>query len=322
MLKIAIILFSFTLPIFGQATKTKPVKKKWPSRFVGKPIYKMESSKKDGKFLYESTYFTFSSDVEIPEKTILKFASNADSVPSILSRLPLNLMSLPKQADDSKPVIHIFTDEDAFIRVGGSKQAAGLYSSRHKSVYLRHESFIKDERPNYTLLTHELTHLCMHGVMQNTRPWFNEGNAEYFSIALESNRRYNFSNIAGQIPKDTKRYLSPDTKVFQLPSLKTLLSRDNHEWRRVNKTLPIEERYIPYQASVILIHYFYHLDKKGKDKVAAYLEKSAEEKHPDEAQKELFPKGIDVELPIIEKGLEKYWAKKGLKIKFGDQASQ
>ena len=274
MLKIVTAFFFLSACLFGQtASNTK--KKKWPTSYSGKMLHNIKNSKQGDNYVYESQHFIFISEMNIAKKDILQLASNADSVPGVLSKIPLNLYSPPKYKDGEKPIIYVFTNENAkFKKAGGSKEAAGLYSGVDQAVFIRHASFIKNKRPNYTLLTHELTHLCMHGVLQNTNPWFNEGNAEYLSIALKSTRRYKFNDLTEQIPKDTKRYLSPDQEVYKLPDLKTLISRSNKEWREVNEDLPITERYLPYQASVLLIHYFYHLDQKGRDKVAEYLEKS------------------------------------------------
>ena len=296
----------------------------WPTILKGRNMSKVvEVSTNDGSQIYRGKFFQFISDSEIKTNDMRRFAATAESVHYALKKLPLNLVHPPRfDLDRDTHSIYIYADIAAYDKAVGVKHSAGYYSKFHRSVYLRKDLFITATKPNYKLLVHELTHLNMHGIIRYSNAWFSEGNAEYMASSFFNNSSYNFSTMTANIRKRALSFLPPNEKKTKkkdesilLPNLKALITLDDPHWIKHNNKLAPENRYRPYLAALITVHYFYHIAPNGREKINRYISDltSGNKKLRATAQQRLFQ---DINLSELETKLTTYWKKKGLRISF------
>ncbi len=309
-------LITCQLCLAQEATKAK--KKPWPTVLKGKGHAKviMPDSNSTAPFIYTTKSYRFISQQQISKTKITKLAATAESVASAVSRIPLSL-SAPSQSE-AKPAIYIYNDEESYLKAGGAPASAGYYSGRKNAVFLRADKFLGKKKPNYQLLTHELVHLNMHSIIGYSRAWFSEGNADYFASAFYATSSYNFTDMTRNI-KNRARHFYPDNTIIELPPLKEFVELDFRQWRKLNQQLAPEDRYTPYLASLLIVHYFYHIDPDGREKIQTYLtalhqRASNRKRRPSlEDQAHLFPAA---DLNKIQTTITTYWNKRGLKVKF------
>jgi len=292
--------------------------KSWPTVLKGRGVAKVVMSKNEAPpYEYLSKNFKFVSNRKLDAAKIAAFAATAESVPAALGRVPLELKRLPVLAEgEDRHPIYIASTVEEFMQMGGSEHSAGYYSGRKKAVVLRADKFLDVKRPDYRLLTHELVHLTMHGINGKANAWFTEGNAEYFACAFRGTSSYKFTSIAQSIKDRTKRFFKQG-EPLKLHSLKEFVTRDSNQWRHVNSELAPEERYSQYMTALLLVHYFYHLDPSGREKIAKYLTLMQEGRMDIADQAHLFPEG---EFAKIQRVITAYWKPKGYSILFSDHA--
>ena len=79
------------------------------------------------------------------------FATTAESVPSVLNRLPLPLLGMPVDKS-GKPVLAkvlIYPNEISFVKAGGAKGTAGYYDGWKQAILLRADTFLKPPRQSW-----------------------------------------------------------------------------------------------------------------------------------------------------------------------------
>ncbi len=290
--------------------------KSWPTALKGRGMARVILPKNElPPFLYLSKNFKFISSRKLDPTKIATFAATAESVPAALGRIPLKLRRLPELLEgEERHPIYITSTVDEFIQMGGSEHSAGYYSGRQKAVILRADKFLDVKRPDYRLLTHELVHLTMHGINGKANAWFTEGNAEYFACAFYGTSSYKFTSMTQSIKDRTKRLIQRD-KPIRLYPLKDFVTRDVQRWIIINKNLDPSDRYSQYMTALLLVHYFYHIDPKGREKIAKYLELMEEGKKSIADQTHLFPEG---EFIKIQNSIVSYWKPRGYQIFFSD----
>ena len=289
----------------------------WPTILNGKNSAKVtlvESA--EGLETYQGTFFRFISDSKLNINDVRRFSSTAESVYYALKRIPLDLIHLPKYDTERQTHdIFIYEDINAYDEAVGVKFSAGYYSLSRRAVFLRKDAFINAKKPNNKLLIHELTHLNMHGIIRYSNAWFSEGNAEYLASAFFSNNSYNFKVITSNIRKRTNEFISSNSQVITLPHLEDILFYNSEEWIKYNNSLAPENRYHPYLAALLTVHYYYHLAPQGRAKIAQYISNITSKDHNTRksAQQQLFQ---DVDYKKIEANISTFWKKKGLAISF------
>lgn len=245
-------------------------------------------------------------------------ATAAESVKFAVQRIPLDLyhpLKIKKDGEQPLNNIYLYEDVDAYDKATGIENSAGFYSSDTGSILLRTDKFFSDQKPNYQLLVHELTHLYMHGLSGKSKPWFSEGNAEYFAASFYSTGSYNFSSTHSNISKRTRTFIPDTTKQISILPIKDFIAMDNKQWIAHFNQIDPEQRYNQYMQANILIHYFYHLMPDGKNRMEQYLTDltSADRETIKLAQAKLFQ---DIALTKLESDLTKYWKNKGLNLNF------
>lgn len=290
--------------------------KTWPTQLINRTQPKIIAPKETSPpYTYTTKSFRFITQRKIDLTKMAHLAMTAESVPAAINRIPLPLQGMPVRKDGSKPPIYIIDNEDRYEELGGAKVSAGFYSGSRKAIYLRASSFIdvKPGRlPSYNLLVHELVHLSNHGVIGYVSAWLSEGTAEYFSAAFVPKGSYKFNDMPRRIKSHVERYTGRRNSMKLLP-LDQLMTLNSARWRELTKREEEENSYRLYYTSLLLTHYFYHLDKDGRDKVETYIKASKKRKKTTSPYPKIVP---DSELAIIEKRLVTYWKSRGLSIYF------
>lgn len=305
----AIIFLAFTPLAISQEAKP------WPTVLKGNGYARVIMPRSSTPpFTYTSRTYRFITQQKLSKTEISKLAATAESVASAISRVPLDLSAPP--SGPAKPAIYIYPDEKSYIAAGGPIASAGYYSGSDDAVLLRADLFIKTKNPNYQLLTHELVHLNMDSILAYCGAWFTEGNAEYFSSAFFATSSYRFTDMTRSIQTRAKQFY-PNETTIKLPSLEQLIQLDFTKWNELNEQLTPEERFSPYLASLLLVHYFYHLDPTGRAKIQTYLisvhHRSKTGNFSLQDQAPLFPKA---DLKKIQTTITKHWQSRSLNIQF------
>jgi len=290
--------------------------KAWPTVLNGRAAAKVIlPENQHAPFLYLSKNFKFISSRKLDAGKIATFAATAESVPAAISRIPLKLKKLPElTAGEQRHPIYITSSIEEYVQMGGSEHSAGYYSGKKKAVILRADQFLDVKRPDYRLLVHEMVHLSMHGINAKANAWFTEGNAEYFACALFGNGSYKFSSMTRSIKDRTKRMFKPGEPI-KLHSLREFVTRDVRQWRELNSALEPKDRYSQYMTALLLVHYFYHIDPSGREKIAHYLTLMEEGRKDLADQAHLFPEDG---FHSIQHAIAKYWKPRGYQIIFFD----
>ncbi|BDS05781.1 hypothetical protein NT6N_08210 [Oceaniferula spumae] len=307
------------LPI-AHAQKAKPLT--WPKSF--KPageakIILVQKGDNDRPFVYHTKNFELQSPTALNERNLGLFATTAESVPSVLKRIPLPLLGMP-ESDRAK--VLIYPDEESFVAAGGAQGAAGYYSGRKQAIMLRADTFLNPPPPagsklppkaDYNLLVHEFTHLCMHRDLAYLPTWFTEGVAEYIAAMHENKGAYQFSNISSSIRRRIKSGLPNDKEEILLPGIAETMSLTAKDWQERIEQGQIENHYRSYATSLLIVHTLFHGGEKRRTATRQFLEQR--QKRPPEADAEttLIPLA---ERKKLQQRIIDYWRPRGLRLKF------
>lgn len=302
-------------------------KASWPTKFKphrAAPI-KLIQKGSDGKpFIYRTQHFELRSSTPLSEHNLSKFATTAESVPAVLTRLPLPLLSMPqdKTGKPSLAKVLIYPDEATFLEAGGVIGAAGYYNGWKQAIMLRADTFLNPPPPagsklppkaNYDLLVHEFTHLCMHRDLAYLPVWFTEGTAEYLAATHENKGIYQFTNITSLISRHIKRCLPLDKAEIVLPGIVETMSLTHQSWQQRIKHNPVEDNYRPYATSLLLVHSLFHGGEKRRNNTKTFLE-NIRKRQPLLEQVEILIPAAERE--ALQKKIVTYWKGRGLRIKF------
>ncbi len=311
-MRLLLLLCALTTSLLAQS-EDKP----WPGLLRNRTaLPKVVASQTDtAPFTYESLSFRFISDKKLDLNKVREFAKTAESVPAVVSRIPLPLFHMPVTKDGKKPAIYIFSDLDSYVRAGGAPGSAGYYTGKQKSVFLRADAFteVKSGRTvRYNLLVHELTHLCNDGILGYVPAWFSEGNAEYISAAFIPKGSYQFGSITDRIKLHAKSHLQKQSQI-RVPKLEKLLHLSSKDWRELTSNMEPNEVYHLYCISLMLVHHFYHRDPVGRSKAKTYIEACLQRKKSSVPYPDIVP---PTEAQALEKLLFSFWKPKGITITF------
>jgi hypothetical protein len=268
---------------------------------------------------WETTHFSFLSDEAIDRDTLQSFATTMESVPRLLKSLPLPLWSTDAT---KRSIIRLCRDEERFQHFGGPIGSAGFYHGPSKTILIRADLFLDPPRagnsrlkslPNEDLLVHELTHLGMARILIHAKPWLYEGFAEYLAAAHQRGGYYRFDNSPQAIRDHFRRYLpSPEDGTIALPPLAQLLKTSGREWIHNNTDAADADRYRPYAAALLLVHYHLEGGPERRKQLTNYLEQLQAPR----SRRDPVPV-MTLEKPAeIEARLTKYWSSKGLQLRF------
>ncbi len=313
-----------------EKTAQQQVSQKWPSSFKPsraaaiKLIQKGGDGQNDQPFIYQTAHFELRSLTELSQRDLSHFATTAESVPSVLARLPLPLLGMPKDAagNDALGKVLIYPDEESFLKAGGPHGAAGYYSGRQQAIMLRADTFLSPPpragsklppKANYDLLVHEFTHLCMHRDLGQLPVWFTEGTAEYIAAAHENKGVYQFSNITASIRKHILKNLPLDKEFVVLPSIEETMSLTHKTWKERIETGSAEDHYRSYATSLLIIHTLFHGGEKRLNITRSFLDQIHARKRLSDPIPVLIPPSDRMKL---QKMIVNHWKPRGLRLKF------
>lgn len=270
-------------------------------------------------YIYRTKHFELHANQKLNLRDSKLFAATVESVPVILKRLPLPLLRMP---DTQRAQIHIYPDEDSYLRHGGAPNTAGVYRSKTASILLRADAFFTPpQRPgsrlppkaDYDLLVHEFTHLCMHGNLGYVPVWFSEGTAEYLSAAHQHQGSYDFKRIHSHIVERIKRHLPNDPDTIQLPRLDRVMAMDYPAWTDYIKEQAHEDHYRIYATSLLLVHTLFHGGEARREATRRFIADCHDRSRRADAAERLLPAA---ERKQLQQRIIQYWKPKGLKISF------
>ncbi|MCP5536736.1 MAG: hypothetical protein H7A51_10980 [Akkermansiaceae bacterium] len=299
----------------------------WPTSFrpIQPAVIKLIRSGGDGRdFIYRTKHFELHSATALSEHHLSQFATTAESVPSVLSRLPLPLLGMPTSSSGKQnpAKVLIYPDEESFVQAGGAQGAAGYYSGRKQAILLRADTFLRVKPPpgsrlppkaDYDLLVHEFTHLCMHRDLAYLPVWFTEGTAEYIAATHENRGVYQFGNVSLLISRHIKRHLPLDKEHIILPGIVETMALSHNTWRAHVESGPAEDVYRNYATSLLLTHYLFHGGAERRHATRLFLEKIR--------QRKALAQQVEILIPAasretLQKNIVDYWKTRGLRIKF------
>lgn len=270
---------------------------------------------------WHTKHFLLLSDQELSRESIQSFATTIESVPGLVEGLPLPLSS---PIGEKRPIIRLCRDEATFSENGGPDDSAGYYLGRQRGVLIRADLFLTPQRggnsriaepPLEDLLVHELSHLVMADALAWSNPWLSEGLAEYLSIAHQRGGYYRFDQSPRFIRSHIARHLGlNDTSNLSLPSLDHVLNLSSKAWAGAINDAKPEERYLPYATALLFVHYYLEGGSARRSELSTYIEK-LKSYHPRHDSK---PKLVGEDLTEIEEKLIKFWAHKGIHLRFID----
>jgi len=115
------------------AAQESPAVKRWPTIYKPKTkakIVTLQRGDETRPYIYHTRHFELRSPIALSRRHLEKFATVAESVPEVISRIPLPLLGMPP---GGRAKVLIFPDEDSFIKAGGVQGAAGYYSGKKSS---------------------------------------------------------------------------------------------------------------------------------------------------------------------------------------------
>ena len=268
---------------------------------------------------WQTAHFRLFADEDLDRETLQGFATTIESVPQLLESFPLPLWSPPSTV---RPLVRLCRDQDRFEDFGGPEGSSGFYDGRKAQILIRADLFLSPPRqgqtrltapPDEDLLVHELCHLGMHRILAWGRPWLYEGLAEYFAAAHQGKGSYRFTNSPQLVRDHFRRYLARDQNgQIVLPPLAQVLSKTGKQWVTENKENAPEDRYRPYAAALLLVHYHLEGGQERREHLRDHLEALQSYRDP------RLPRPV-LKTPdpkVIEGQLQKYWSSRGLPLLF------
>ncbi len=298
----------------------------WPGtvRSDGNPACKVVSEDaKKRHYIYESPGYRFHSDERITSDALAGFATVFESTRAYLAALPVSLMS--KETLGKKSQVLIFGEEATYFRSGGPDGSAGCYLPQHRIVLVPMSSLglvkggtglSRDMNRENTVLIHELVHQLTPNAyyVTGSRGWFSEGLAEYVAATPYFNGSFK-TDIYGNAVKEYVTSFGAGGKGgrnlgtdISAPKLRSLMLMDY-------RTFSGGEANLNYGLSLLVTHWFFHMEGGGKARrITAFLKGLHEGASGEAALAPLLGGGS---FEKLESEITAEWAKKGINISFG-----
>ncbi|MGJ8643270.1 MAG: hypothetical protein ACSHX9_07670 [Luteolibacter sp.] len=253
------------------------------------------------KWIFETQNFIFQLDAPIDDSTFRGLATQAEAAFNRINTLPIRI---PKAAEEKYRIL-IFKDQHAYIRAGGDIASAARFLGRRRDrrgiiiatfVSLGLEpgdgSHSVSRAEGSRILVHEIGHQLSAEYSDFLPNWLTEGFAEY--AALVPYNRGSFESSPAQLVSAIKKriayYEKMDPDLFKLPqpgfpSEKKHSGSDIADWllpldellgnkRLINDSLKsgdILTVHRAYLTSLLITHYFFHLEGDGQGRAIRAL---------------------------------------------------
>jgi hypothetical protein len=300
----------------------------WPKKYDGQTDTRFTVVREDPAapaFIYDTHHYRFAFDVQLGAKHLGEIAAVFEGVSNALAALPVSAVHpQPERENERFPVV-FFSDAADYRKAGAPIGSVGVFDSRQGQILIRLDALLSPPAPGrsalprreqYRVLVHELTHQIMFPRSLRLPVWYGEGIAEYMSAAHFAPARFDFQSIAFQTRKYLKTYLPfADDGNLDLPSLPWVMGLDGRTWNEDNLR-PSAEAFRKYATSLLLAHYFQHLDPPARDGryLNAYLDALLGRQTARDAAERWLLRGRDLDAIAME--IRTYWDTQGLKIRF------
>ncbi len=300
----------------------------WPKKYDGQSDTRFTLVREDPDapaFIYETRHYRFAFDVQLGAKALGEIAAVFEGVSNALAALPLTAVQPTETRKVTRFPVVVFSDAAEYRNAGGPVGSVGVFDSRADQILIRLDALLSPppsgrsdlpRREQYRVLVHELTHQIMFPRSLHLPVWYGEGIAEYMSAAHFAPARFDFLGISFQARKYLRTYLPVgENGIFTLPSPAWVMDLRPESWNEDNKRASTEA-FRKYATSLLLAHYFQHLDPPAGDGryLNAYLDALLERDSARDATERWLLRGRD--LTTIEKEIRAYWDTQGLRIRF------
>ena len=255
----------------------------WPtSAYVpdelGIKIVKEDDSDKD--YIYESTHFRFTCDVQLRTRLVNECAKVFEATHEFLRLMPLN--NRDTKGTEKKFPVFIFETYEDYVKAGGPPGSAGvcIYRGDDTKVLVPLRSFgVRKTGKDYTVdtgdrdykvLSHEITHQLMEHEVKKAS-WYIEGSAEYVAFTPYTGGRYKIAVNKKDIVASVTGYGRDNSggralgKEITMPRLKAFMTQSYQSFT--------SDSNFNYGVGCLLTYYFYHQDGTGEaERIKRYLD--------------------------------------------------
>lgn len=298
----------------------------WPMHTrnsAGSQVKVVSEDAKSGRFIYESPHYRFVCDIKLNLDVLRQFSVLFETTYQYVRALPLAIDG--GVLASGKLEVMLYESPMGYARAGGMPGSAACYIPSSGVVLAPlmslgvkrvGNSFSMDMQRDNSVLIHELAHQLTptaysSPVLRNG--WFFEGLAEYiastpynwgyFRADPHGNAVLAYVTAKGEGGKAGRQL----GKTIQMPRLRSLFHMSYRDFAGRNGN-------VHYGTSLLLVHYFLHLEGNGDARnVIAYLKGLREGRQGDAAVAPLLPRGGYEQL---EKEFASAWRRKGIEITF------
>jgi hypothetical protein len=297
----------------------------WPSEVrydAAAAVRVVKEDRDEGRFVYETPHYRFRCTVRLSQEVIRHFSVMFETTYRYCVNLPLSM----KKSDRSggRFDVLLFETTGQYVQAGGSPGSAGCFVPGRNLVMTPLSSLgvvpysggykLDRSQPN-SVLVHEIVHqLTPPSYYQSgARGWFSEGLAEYvasspyswgyFRVDAQGNAAKDY--VTGYGPKGKGgRALGTD---IQVPRLQAFMSQSYETFTGAGANQN-------YGFSLLLVHYFFHMDDQGKGRrISAYLKALNSGQQGTAAYKHLLG---NRSFEQLEQDIATAWRAKGITIRF------
>ncbi len=222
----------------------------------------------DGKYVYRTQHFEFTSDGKLTQNLLRDVARNFEATYELLKALPWGINPKPEEGDRFRALL--VRSPQRYKEEGGPENSGGVYFGSRKVFVVPFESlgierlgksYAKASDYRSDTLVHELTHQMMHAQLDVLPPWVVEGTAEYTNILPLRLGVFRVSAARSGL-KDYVAFLKARGGVPEPYLIEELFNASQKQWAETLKRNPKESGRM-YFTSYLLVNFFMNLDGKG-----------------------------------------------------------
>jgi hypothetical protein len=228
----------------------------------------VSENEQDGKFVYRTPHFEFTSDGRLTLNLLRDVTRNFEATCELLKALPWGVRPEPEEGDRFHALL--VRSRGRYEEEGGPKNSGGVYFSSRKLFIVPFESLgIERLGKSYTkasdyrsdTLVHELTHQMMHAWLEILPQWVIEGTAEYTNAIPLRLGTFKVSSARTGL-KDYVASLKARGGVPEAFPIEKLFGISGEEWSGTLARNP-QESHRMYFTAYLLVNYFMNMDGKG-----------------------------------------------------------
>ena len=305
--------------------KSNGASKEWPKSIALADAPKATAVKEDAdakEFIYRTEHFEFRCDAKLGSDVVREFGRMFEGTLQVNKELPLGIDPKPEPGQEYF-VARLYTSKDDYLRDGGIKGSAGIYSRGAKSikvplvslgVKLAGKRYMVEPGGASDTLIHEITHQMMNHWLSKIPEWLVEGSAMYVgSCKFHPSGRFTLPKL-GQTVKNLEHLHQGKHTIWHLDYLMHITPQ---QWAAGFGSNPDGTVQRNYTSAIALTYHFYHGDDKGDGAhMVAFMNDLAAGKKWEEAQNEHLIRGRTY--AQIEKEMAATLRKGGVTVEFAD----